>query len=85
MTNTPYLVTTFLTLVIVSYLGISSRKKVLNSQDFNLGGRKFSSFQVSASIIGTLVGGASTIGTAQAAFVSGLNGMWFTLGASLGC
>jgi SSS family solute:Na+ symporter len=85
MTNTPYLITTFLTLIIVSYLGISSRKKVLSSQDFNLGGRKFSSFQVSASIIGTLVGGASTIGTAQAAFVSGLNGMWFTLGASLGC
>jgi len=85
MTNLPYLITTLITLSIVSYLGISSSKKVLNSKDFNLGGRKFSSTQVAASIVGTLVGGASTVGTAQAAFVSGINGLWFTLGASLGC
>ncbi len=85
MTNLPYLITTLITLLIVSYLGISSRKKIFNSKDFNLGGRKFSSTQVAASIVGTLVGGASTIGTAQAAFVSGINGLWFTLGASFGC
>lgn len=85
MTNLPYLITTLITLLIVSSIGISSRKKIFNSKDFNLGGRKFSSTQVAASIIGTLVGGASTIGTAQAAFVSGINGLWFTLGASLGC
>ncbi|MDW7670008.1 MAG: sodium:solute symporter family protein, partial [Bacillota bacterium] len=60
-------------------------KKIFNSKDFNLGGRKFSSTQVAASIVGTLVGGASTIGTSQAAFVSGINGLWFTLGASFGC
>jgi len=83
--NGAYLISTIITLVVVSYLGIHASKKVKNSQDFSLGGRSFSTSKVAASIIGTLVGGASTIGTAQAAFVSGANGMWFTLGASLGC
>lgn len=85
MENGSYLISALITLIIVSCVGINSSKKVKNSKDFAIGGRNFSSSQVAASIIGTLVGGASTIGTAQAAFVSGFNGMWFTLGASLGC
>lgn len=85
MENQAYLISTVLTLAIVSFLGIRSNKKVRSSSDFVLGGRSFSSLNVSAVIVGTLVGGASTIGTAQAAYVSGFNGMWFTIGASLGC
>lgn len=85
MDNNLYLISTFITLIIVSCFGVRSSKKIKNSNDFAVGGRKFSSSQVAASIIGTLVGGASTIGTAQAAFVSGFNGIWFTLGASIGC
>jgi SSS family solute:Na+ symporter len=85
MQNGSYLISTLITLIIVSIMGINASKNVKNSTDFAIGGRNFSSRKVAASIIGTLVGGASTIGTAQAAFVSGFNGMWFTLGASMGC
>lgn len=85
MSNNLYSISTFITLVIVSYFGVRSSKNIKNSSDFAVGGRNFSSSQVASSIIGTLVGGASTIGTAQAAFVSGFNGIWFTLGASIGC
>lgn len=85
MQNGLYLITTGMTLLLVSYLGIAASKKIKSAEDFTIGGRSFTSRQVATSIIGTLVGGASTIGTAQAAFVSGLNGMWFTLGASLAC
>jgi SSS family solute:Na+ symporter len=35
--------------------------------------------------MGTLVGGSSTIGTAQLAFQYGLDGWWFTLGAGIAC
>jgi SSS family solute:Na+ symporter len=35
--------------------------------------------------MGTLVGGASTSGTAQLAFRFGLSAWWFTLGAGLAC
>jgi len=40
---------------------------------------------VAGSIIGTLVGGSSTIGTAQLAFTYGFSAWWFTLGGGIGC
>lgn len=40
---------------------------------------------VSGIIIGTLVGGSSTVGTAQLAFNYGLSAWWFTLGAGIAC
>ena len=36
-------------------------------------------------IMGTLVGGSSTVGTAQLAYNYGLSAWWFTLGAGLAC
>lgn len=40
---------------------------------------------VAGTIAGTLVGGSSTIGTAQLAYTYGLSAWWFTIGAGLGC
>jgi len=40
---------------------------------------------VAGIIMGTLVGGSSTIGTAQLAFQFGLSAWWFTLGGSIAC
>ncbi len=36
-------------------------------------------------IVGTLVGGASTVGTAELAFNHGFSALWFTLGGGIGC
>ena len=36
-------------------------------------------------IMGTLVGGSSTVGTAQLAYSYGLSAWWFTLGGGIGC
>lgn len=47
--------------------------------------KKAGFFIVSGSIMGTLVGGSSTVGTAQLAYMYGLSGWWFTLGAGAGC
>ncbi len=85
MNNYIYYISTFLTLLAVSYYGYRSSKKVKTSSDFSVGGRRLSSIQVSGSIIATIVGGASTIGTAQLAYSRGVNAMWFTLGASIAC
>ncbi|PAB59995.1 sodium:solute symporter family protein [Anaeromicrobium sediminis] len=76
---------TFMTLLLVSYLGYHTTRNVKTSEDFAVGGRRLSGIQVSGSIIATIVGGASTIGTAQLAFQKGMNAMWFTLGASVAC
>lgn len=40
---------------------------------------------VAGVIIGTLVGGSSTVGTAQLAYTFGLSAWWFTLGGGIAC
>lgn len=66
-------------------LGIYSGTKVHNSVDFSVSGRKAGSFLVMGTILGTLVGGASTIGTSQLAYLYGFSAWWFTLGGGIGC
>lgn len=85
MITSVHYVSTCITLLLVSYLGYHTAKKVKSSQDFAVGGRRLTSIQVSGSIIATIVGGASTIGTAQLAFQKGVSAVWFTLGASIAC
>ncbi|MBQ1516561.1 MAG: sodium:solute symporter family protein, partial [Lachnospiraceae bacterium] len=40
---------------------------------------------VAGLIMGTLVGGSSTVGTAQLAYNYGMSAWWFTLGAGISC
>ena len=51
--------------------------------DFSLGGQKSGTAIVVGTIVGTIIGGASTIGTAQLAFSVGLAAWLFTLGAGI--
>jgi len=76
------MVSTFL--LIVGF-GIYAGTRVKEEDDFSGAARKAGSAVVAGTIMGTLVGGASTIGTAQLAFQYGLDGWWFTLGAGIGC
>jgi SSS family solute:Na+ symporter len=73
------------TLILISAVGIYAGRKVKSAADFSTGGRRASALIVSGIIMGTLVGGASTIGTAQLAFQYGFAAWWFTLGSGIGC
>jgi SSS family solute:Na+ symporter len=73
------------TLGVVSAVGLYAGRKVKTAADFSTGGRSASSSIVAGTIMGTLVGGASTIGTAQLAFQYGFAAWWFTLGAGIAC
>lgn len=84
-TNLIFLASFLLTLIGILYFAWGGKAKAKDSGDFSLGGRQASSWDVSGAITGTLVGGASTIGTAQLAFLYGLSAWWFTLGAGLAC
>ncbi len=75
----------FSVLLIIAAVGIYSSRKVKTAQDYSLGGRKMGPMLVSASLMGTFVGGTSIVGTAQASFFYGISGIWFTLGAGLSC
>ena len=46
---------------------------------------KISAPVVAGLIMGTLVGGSSTVGTAQLAYNYGMSAWWFTLGAGIAC
>lgn len=85
MQSNPYFLFTFaVTLLAMVVLAFSGQSKA-GSRDFSLGGRRSGPWHVSGAITGTLVGGASTIGTAQLAFMYGLSAWWFTLGAGIAC
>lgn len=83
--TTQHLFGIFGTFAIFVVLGIYSGRKVKTSADFSVSGNNASSVLVAGTILGTLVGGASTIGTAQLAFVYGFSAWWFTLGGGLAC
>lgn len=72
-------------LIIITGVGVYSGKRVSSAGDFATGGRKAGVGIVAGTIIGTLVGGSSTIGTAQLAFNYGFSAWWFTLGGGIAC
>ncbi len=85
MLSTGHLIGIVLTLAAVTGVGVYSHRQVKSASDFAVGGRQIGANLVAGTIIGTLVGGSSTIGTAQLAFRYGFSAIWFTLGAGLSC
>ena len=80
----------YLTIFVLSFLGITILslhrfRQVKTSADFSVASRSLEAPGVSWVIIGTLVGGASTIGTVQTAYESGLSAWIFTLGSGIAC
>jgi SSS family solute:Na+ symporter len=81
--NTYTIIGIVVTLVVFVGLSVFAGTRVKSASDFVSGGGKSSSFIVAGTIMGTLVGGSSTIGTAQLAYTNGLSAWWFTLGAGI--
>ena len=72
-------------ITIVAVTAFVSGLRVRSTREFTVAGHRAGWPIVSGIIVGALVGGSSTVGTAQAAFVYGLPAWWFTLGAGIGC
>ena len=72
-------------LLFITALGWYSGSRVKTAADFSTGGKRAGAGIVAGTITGTLVGGASTIGTAQLAFTYGLSAWWYTLGGGIAC
>ncbi|MDW7675035.1 MAG: sodium:solute symporter family protein [Bacillota bacterium] len=85
MLHTVHLLSICITLALVTVLGIYAAKQVKSANDFSVGGRRLGTVLISSSLVGAFVGGTSTVGTAQVAYLYGISGIWFTLGAGLGC
>lgn len=72
-------------LVLFLALGTFVARKIKGTSDYAVAGRKAGITGVTGVIMGALVGGASTVGTAQMAYQYGLSAWWFTLGGGIGC
>lgn len=82
--TTVQLVSLVITLVATLLPGIYAGRRVKSADDYALGGRSAGVGMVAGSIIGTIVGGAATVGTAQLGFTLGQTAWWFTLGSGIG-
>lgn len=78
-----HLVSLVLTLILTMLPGIIASRRIKSADDYNVGGRSAGVGMVAGSIIGTIVGGAATVGTAQLGFKLGLTAWWFTLGSGI--
>ncbi len=81
--STMHIVSLLLTLIISIAPGLYLARRIKSAEDYSLGGRSSGTLMVAGSIIGTIVGGGATIGTAQLAFKLGLSAWWFTLGSGI--
>lgn len=70
-------------LVLALLPGIYAATKVKSEDDYSVGGRSSGAILVAGTIIGTIVGAAATVGTAQLGFKIGMSAWWFTLGSGL--
>ena len=82
--NSGHLVSLMVTMAIVIVLGVYAAGKIKSADDFSIGGRSSGVVIVSGTIVGTIIGGAATMGTAQMAYCVGFSAWWFTLGSGLG-
>ena len=69
----------------LAIVGVISVRKIKNSEDFVVAGKRANPVMVAGTILCAIVGSGGTIGTAQTAFTYGLVGWWQTLGLSIGC
>ena len=83
--TTIHMIFIFLTTALVLGVGVYAGTRIKSATDFSTGGGKAGTSLVAGTIMGTLVGGSSTVGTAELAFKFGASAWWFTLGAGIGC
>lgn len=72
-------------LMVLVGIGLFSSRKVHGSGDFQGSSRQSSALVVTGAISGTIIGGSSTIGTAQLAYTYGVTACWFTVGSCAAC
>lgn len=74
----------FLTIILIIAVGVWAGRKATSAESFATGGGTASSWIVCGTLMGTIISGQATVGTAQLAFSFGLSAWWFTIGAAIG-
>lgn len=72
-----------ITLIITGIAGYLGKTKVKDSKDFIAAGNKLGVAGVTSMLMGSIIGGASTVGTTQMAYKRGFAAIWFITGLSI--
>ena len=80
-----FVISALLVIGFFSSYGLISSGRVKHAGDYALAGHSSGASVVTGVIMGTLVAGASTIGTVQLAYTTGLSAWWYTLGSGISC
>ncbi len=80
----PQLIIIAIYFLIMIVVGIISRRRRWNADDFFVSGRRYSTFFITGSLLATIIGGSATVGMAGLGFSRGLTGSWWLLVGSLG-
>ncbi|NQU87632.1 MAG: sodium:solute symporter family protein [Mariniphaga sp.] len=70
--------------LIVAGIGIYARFQIKSPKDFYIAGKKSDVFQVSGSLLATILGGSAILGTLELSQQNGWAAIWFLVCASLG-
>jgi SSS family solute:Na+ symporter len=73
-----------LVLCLIIAVGVWSGRQVKTHDDYTGRTQRANPAMVAGALLGTIIGGASTIGTAQLAYTNGLSAWWFTIGCAVG-
>ncbi|WP_251860620.1 sodium:solute symporter family protein [Clostridium sp. Marseille-Q2269] len=68
------------TLILTGVAGYIGKLKVKTAKDFINANNKLGILGVTSMLMGSIIGGASTVGTAQMAYKHGISAIWFILG-----
>ncbi|EDU38160.1 sodium:solute symporter family protein [Clostridium sporogenes] len=74
------IVSIILTLILTGVAGCIGKLKVKTAKDFINADNKLGVLGVTSMLMGSIIGGASTVGTAQMAYKHGISAIWFILG-----
>ncbi|HIG0357990.1 TPA: sodium:solute symporter family protein [Clostridium sporogenes] len=74
------IVSIILTLILTGVAGYIGKLKVKTAKDFINADNKLGILGVTSMLMGSIIGGASTVGTAQMAYKHGISAIWFILG-----
>ena len=80
----PELIIIIVYFLIIIAIGIISRKKARQADDFFVAGRKSSAWFVTGSLLATIIGGSATMAMAGFGYTRGLTGAWWILVGSIG-
>lgn len=72
-----------LTIALIIAISLIAGRKA-TAENFATGGRNANTWIVCGTLMGTIISGQATVGTAQLAFSFGISAWWFTIGAAIG-